>query len=344
MATTNMTFRSVNRSTPREDLLTVAGATWMIIGLFIDGYAHQNLLDDEESFFTIYHAVFYSGFAASSLAICRIALERARADLPFHRWLPPGYQAAAAGLVLFGAGGIGDGLWHSFFGIEKGIDALLSPTHIMLFAGALLIVSAPLRSAMARPGGQVSWPTLGSAIISMTVTLSLIGFLCAYMWGLGFAAESRTVYDPVTGAGEDALIVGVASAIISTAILFGGLGLMLRRWRLPMGAAALILIVPNAMVIGAFDYDGQGITAMFGAALLAEIMLAKAEPGRWWPTARYALMVVPAVLWLAVFALRASFDTVAWQAELWTGTVVMCALTGGAIALFLDPPELVAAD
>jgi hypothetical protein len=344
MATTNMTVKPIDRSTPREDLLIVAGASWMIIGLFIDGYAHQNLLDDEESFFTIYHAVFYSGFAASCLAFFRMARVRARADVPIHRWLPPGYQAGALGLLIFGAGGIGDGLWHTFFGIEKGIDALLSPTHVMLFAGTLLIVSAPFRNAMSRPGGHGSWPTLASAIISLTLTLSVIGFLSAYMWGLGFAEESRTPYDPITGSGEDALIVGVTSAMISTAILFGGLGLILRRWRLPVGAAAFILIVPNTMVIGAFDYDRHGITAMLGAAVVAEAMLAQARPGRWWPTARRVLVVVPLVLWLMVFALRAIFDTVAWQAELWTGTVLMCGLTGGAIALLLDPPELVAAD
>jgi hypothetical protein len=339
-APTRAAATGVAQSTRSEDLLTMAGATWMIVGLFIDGYAHLNLLEGEESFFTIYHAIFYSGFAVSAGAVYRIARARARTDLPIHRWLPDGYPSAAVGLLVFGLGGTSDAIWHSVFGIEKGIDALLSPSHTMLFVGALLIVTAPLRSGWSRPGGHDSWSALVSAVISMTSTLCLVGFFGAYMWGMGFAEESATPYDPVTGVGDDALILGVSTAMISTAVLFGGFGLMARRWRLPIGATSVMLIVPNTMIIGAFDYDANGITAMIVTALLTEAVLARPTPDRWWPTAKRVLIVSPAVLWLTIFALRASYGTVAWQTELWAGTVFMCALTGAGIALLLDPPTI----
>lgn len=38
-------------------------------------------------------------------------------------------------------------LWHSRFGIEAGIEALLSPTHLVLALGGMLMVSGPLRAA-----------------------------------------------------------------------------------------------------------------------------------------------------------------------------------------------------
>ncbi len=47
--------------------------------------------------------------------------------------------------------------WHIIFGIEQNVDALLSPTHLVLLIGALLILSSPFRAgwsnnAMKAPG------------------------------------------------------------------------------------------------------------------------------------------------------------------------------------------------
>lgn len=330
----------IEPTTRREDLLTVAAAAWMTAGLFLDGYAHMELLDGEESFFTPYHAVFYSGFMVSALAVYRVARARVRADTPLRLCLPTGYPAAALGLLVFALGGIGDGAWHTAYGVESGIDALLSPTHILLFVGSLMIVSAPFRSCWSRTGGHDSWPELLPAITSMTLSLCLIGFFFTYMWGPGFAGETRIPYEPETGAGEEALIIGVSTAIIPTAILFGGFGLMARRWRLPIGAAAVIIVVPNTLVIAAFGYDGNGVTAGFATALLIEALLARPTGRRWWPVTRRVLVLAPVAMWLTIFGLRALYDTVAWSVELWAGTVFLCGLTGAAVAFVLDPYEV----
>ena len=68
MITAVESARAVPRSNVGEDMLTVVGAAWMIAGLFLDGYAHQNLLDGEDSFFTPYHAVFYGPTSCCSWA------------------------------------------------------------------------------------------------------------------------------------------------------------------------------------------------------------------------------------------------------------------------------------
>ena len=210
----------------------------------------------------------------------------------------------------------------------------------MLFLGAPLIVTAPLHSAWDRRGSHDSWPNLIPAVASMTLTMCLVGFFLAFLWGTGFDQETRTPYDPATGAGEVELIAGVATALVSTAVIFGGMGLMARRWRLPAGAAAVLLVVPDTAIIATFDHDRNGITAMFVTALIAEIWLARPDPDMWWPTTRRVLVVGPAILWLAIFGLRSAYDIVAWQTELWTGTVILCAMTGAAIGLVLDPPRV----
>ena len=43
-------------------------------------------------------------------------------------------------------GGAGDIVWHTLFGIEAGIEALLSPTHLLLAFGGAVAVSGPLHA------------------------------------------------------------------------------------------------------------------------------------------------------------------------------------------------------
>src|SRR6266536_4204640 len=52
----------VRRMNWAEDLVTLVLTAWLIGGLFLDGWAH-NTRPQLETFFTPWHAVFYSGFA-----------------------------------------------------------------------------------------------------------------------------------------------------------------------------------------------------------------------------------------------------------------------------------------
>jgi len=72
----------------RGDLVTAALAAWLIVGLFVDGWAH-NTRPLLETFFTPWHALFYSGFA--SLAAWSVWRRAA---------VPPGYGLAVVGLAL----------------------------------------------------------------------------------------------------------------------------------------------------------------------------------------------------------------------------------------------------
>jgi hypothetical protein len=51
----------------RFDVLVVAAITWLLGGLYADGWAHGNGLPD--SFWTVWHAIFYSGFAACAAVL-----------------------------------------------------------------------------------------------------------------------------------------------------------------------------------------------------------------------------------------------------------------------------------
>lgn len=77
-------------------------------------------------------------------------------------------------------GGGGDIVWHEIFGIEKSVEALLSLTHLLLAAGASLVVSGPLRAAWQRRGQKNSWATLWPMLVAVTLLLSLLTFFTQY--------------------------------------------------------------------------------------------------------------------------------------------------------------------
>lgn len=133
-------------TTMREDLTTVGLATWMILGLMVNAYFHSTDAD-LETFFTPWHGLFYSGFIATAVWLIRLALARRHMTGNILTWAPPGYRSALIGLGVFAPGGAGDTVWHVTLGIETGLEMLLSPTHLTLFVGMLLIVSAPFRAA-----------------------------------------------------------------------------------------------------------------------------------------------------------------------------------------------------
>src|ERR1700687_3189355 len=114
----------------RFDWLVIAASAWLLGGLYWDGWAHGYGLPD--SFWTIWHAAFYSGYAAAAAVIFG-AIARARPQSPTWRAaIPSGYEAAVAGVFVFGFGGAFDMAWHTIFGIELSTDALLSPSHLVL--------------------------------------------------------------------------------------------------------------------------------------------------------------------------------------------------------------------
>ena len=70
----------------RDQTLAALFGLWMIVGLFLDGWAHDN--QKPESFFTPWHGVLYSGFTAAALfAVHRALRDRATGegwrDTPF---------------------------------------------------------------------------------------------------------------------------------------------------------------------------------------------------------------------------------------------------------------------
>ena len=145
--------------------LMIFSMSWFLIGTWIDASAHSYLNGDLESFFTPWHAVLYSGYAFSVLSTMYIknSIKDYRIDI------------GVLGAVIFGIGGGLDLLWHTFLGIEQGVEPLVSPSHLMLFLGAFLMLAYVFAS---RPNKE----TLDTpAVITVGAAFSLITFITQFL-------------------------------------------------------------------------------------------------------------------------------------------------------------------
>ena len=303
--------------------------SWFLGGLFLDGWAHTHGKADE-SFFTPWHAVLYSGHLATLLYLSAQWLRR--------RALPTGYGLSLGGALIFLVGGVGDFVWHELFGIERSIEALLSPTHLLLAFGLALVVSGPLRAAWQRPIADLR--TLREQlpmVLSLTFMLSIFTFFTQFAhptanaWGVG------AVRAPV----EQEL--GVTSILLDTALLMGAILFILRRWPLAPGALTLIFALNAGLMGFVFDqgpYPLQHLIVRSVAALIAELLLA-----RWQPTPRRRLawysfaFVTPTVLYLLYFSMAHIVAGIAWTIHLWAGVAVLAGVVGFLISLMAAPPD-----
>jgi hypothetical protein len=342
------------------DLVAVACATWMMVGLFLDGWAHSNIVDELESFFTPWHAVFYSGFTATAAWILyqvwRLQSPTGRFDA---RRVPAGYGLGLVGLVVFAVGGVGDALWHSIFGIEADIEALLSPTHLLLFSGTVLVLSSPWRAAWHSDVPAVQgWRGLMPALSSMTLTTAMVAFFFSYLspftefWSTeNYASWVSSMGGVGSDLGELSIGLGIAAHLWTTLVLVTPLVLALQRWRLPFGAVTVLFTVVALGLSAMEALDGAemvlsalvgGIGTDLAIRILAVPPIRPAAVRGLAAAVRGLAALVPVLLWTTNFAIVDIVWGLGWSVELWAGTVCLCALSALSLAYLVTAPPLAA--
>ncbi|MBV8245732.1 MAG: hypothetical protein JOZ38_07415, partial [Candidatus Eremiobacteraeota bacterium] len=166
------------------DWFNAVSGLWLIAGLFSDLGWHMR--QDVDSFLTPAHAMLYSGLL---LLIVGTVAYRVRAGM-----LPPGYELAPLGLGLFFAGGVLDFINHALWGFESGFLALLSPTHLVIGVGILILLAGPIRSALAVPPA----PTLRGqlpAVLALASILELLHWATNFIFLAGAEMQLAPYFD-----------------------------------------------------------------------------------------------------------------------------------------------------
>jgi hypothetical protein len=314
---------------------------WFVAGGFVDGWAH-NHIPELESFFTPWHLVFYSGFLAVSGFLMATLLRNRSKGFSWRRAMPSGYELSLLGVLIFIAGGIGDMLWHEVFGIEMGVEALLSPTHLALALGGTLMVGGPFRAAWRRPsalkGDVGEWPELLPMLLSLTFMVSLWSFMTQFahplvdVWA-ATAVRPRTQHLPMLRQS-----FGVVSLLFQAGVLMGPVLLTVLRWRLPFGSLTLVYTL-NATLMSFMHDEYRFIPAAAGAGVAADLLfrwlrpsVARSHALRWFAFA------VPMLYYTLYFAAISLTQGVDWSVHLWTGSTVLAGTVGVLLSYLIIPP------
>lgn len=261
---------------------------WISGGFFLDAWAHGHV--PVESFFTPYHAVFYSGMLAVVLVIAGFAAGAHALGYDWPHSLPRSYRLAALGIPIFIFGGLGDMLWHRVFGIEMGVDSLLSPTHQILGLGIFFLASGPIRSVLAERGHASTLARQAPLALGLATWLILTHFGTAYAFDpaagrtnapppiLPFNAHYLTAlsigyYKIATGA----LIVVFQSTLVAGFVLW-----LVSRMHPRAGMVTLILLIGNFPAAAAFTNQTPLLAVTLAQSLvtgiLADLFIARYDP------------------------------------------------------------------
>ena len=326
------------------DWLILGLSLWLIAGAALDGWAHTHIAR-LETFFTPWHAVLYSGFLAVATGLTWTVVRNHSRGSLWTQAIPAGYELSVLGVVIFAVSGVGDMIWHLLFGIEKSIEALLSPTHLGLALGSALIVSGPLRAAWRRPddGTTQRWRQLGPAILSLALLFSVFTYFTeyahpfVYRWPLSHPVASS----PLTFWGP---ALGVEGILLQSGILMGVVLFALRRWQLPLGTWTLVFTL-DALVMTAFSYGplyGLPVALLGGAAtdvLLKVLAPSEQRQGE----LRLFAFAVPSMLYLLYFLSlqvlgRLVHASVTWSIHLWLGSTFLAGIVGLLLSYAMFPP------
>lgn len=318
----------------RFDWAMIGATTWLMAGITLDAWAHTHRASTLEAFFTPWHGVLYSGFFAVS-GLLLYALYRARSrGVAWSQALPRGYGLALAGMLIFAFGGVGDMLWHILFGIEVNLEAALSPTHLILALGCVLLVSAPFRAAWHRPGplGRSALDFLPVGI-SLAYSLTMMGLLTE--WIHPFA----TLYAASSG-GQIGEMLGIASILVQMALLMGWTLLVVRRWAPPAGTFAVFFGL-NAAFLAVLQDHWFLLPVALLAGLVVDLLAKMLSPSAVRPAAlRIFGFAVPALYILLYFVALMVVREVRWTVHLWAGSVMLAGLVGLCLSYLVVAPAL----
>jgi hypothetical protein len=337
---------------PRNATLDLAISViglWLASGFLWDSWAHLHV--PVETFFTPYHAIFYAAMLVGAIIMSVTAL-RNRAQ-GYRGWnvLPKAYQAALVGVPIFFVGGIGDLIWHTVFGIEDRVDAVTSPTHLIIGIGVLTVTSAPILSALeARPDLRTLWSQL-PLLFSLATWLEFVHLGTAYAFDPS-AARMYAPADPIPYSPDyftnTTLFLykagtGVAVIVLESLIVMLFAVWLATRFRLRPGAMTIFFVLGNCIIAAALTNDTPMlltyVVMALAAGIAADTIIARSQTA---PLAGKSLhiygFVVPVVYYAAYFAVTLATGGVWFSPPLLGGALVWAGVCGLGVS-FLPGPQ-----
>lgn len=314
----------------RLDLTVVVLSVLMTAGIVLDFRNHATGISfEEEGFFTPEHVFFYTAFLCIAATLVSVTYYNRRQGESWISAVPDGYQLGVLGVFMFGFGGFGDYLWHSTFGFETGVEALTSPTHLLLASGAILFVSSPLRATWYAKE-EVRGKDLAPAVVSAALAVLTL---------LLFTLYANPLSNPIPGesGGEGARALGVSSILIYSAIMTGSSLTLVRRFTLPPGAFTFLFGVTSVAITfpsASFEF----IPAMVVTGVFADALCRFTRPSLERIRAfRIFAAAVPLAMFSLYYVTISTVGIIMWTIHVWAGSIVLAGITGLLLSYLMVP-------
>jgi hypothetical protein len=343
---------------PRTDLVTALLGIWFGVGLMIDAWAHSNLAE-LETFFTPWHAVFYSGFAMISGWIIWQVWRNVRAGRQGLAAVPTGYLAGLVAVPAFAAFGLADMLWHTVLGIETTIDILFSPSHLGLVVTMMLIITTPLRSAWHAPdiGSRPSLGRLLPALIALAFAATLVSLFLSYGDAMQYRPQDIVqAFSMLQDSGAEQLGAGprpvgpgaervAVAMVVTNVVMLSPVLFLVRRWSLPFGSVTVMYTIMVLMPGAQTAFGNVPILLSFVAAgFVSDLLIRRLRPSGERRAAYWAFAGLSAfATWsLYIGVSSATGGGLPTMPELWTGAPIVAGLIGLALGALLLPDAVTA--
>lgn len=327
------------RATKRDNIVMVVLSIWFVGGLMIDSWAHSNL-SELETFFTPWHAAFYTGFTATAAWVLVLVYRNVRQG----RWgigaVPVGYGWTVVGLAVFALSGVVDGFWHTIYGVETTINILFSPSHLGLGASMVIVVTSPLRAIWSDPELRNApslrdfWPAALSTGMATVQVLLFFGYGDA----LTYKADWIVWGFSTTTDGDASSLA--ARMLISNVVLIAPLLFLARRWRLPLGTVTIVWL-PVIVLAGALT-AGENLDILLtflAAAICVDLIGRMLVPTADRKAAYWAFAGLAGLLtwYLYIGVASVVVGHTPGIVEMWTGAPIVAGLVAWLLAVLLLP-------
>ena len=312
-------------------------ATILVVAGYSDAWIDRNVAPEPWL-----HAPSQTAWLLVTLFLAGTALRRWLSERRLETIIPSGYELSAVGCIAFAVGILISIWWSEAFGTEVlGVPAIFRPPNLLQIAGGVLIVTGPLRAAIAR-GELVAGPT---ALISATMVFAAITFFSQfnhpYINDWAAHAIGGYPYNPKPVETYIDQELGALGLLMQSAIVCGAVLLLLRQVRLPPGSVTLMLTFTALLLCAQYGrYQYLPVAAVVG--VLSDLLLLWARPRsdrifqlRVFSAGTGALL--PAVYLTAV---QVQNGEIAFRsADVVYGSVVICGLVGWLMS-YLTFPEM----
>jgi hypothetical protein len=322
----------------RFDWFNILTCFWLISGLLVDGWAHTHGRVDN-TFFTPWHGVFYTGYLAVFFGVMGAFTINHRRGYLWQEAIPAGYRLTIIGLIIFGFGGVFDLWWHSMFGFEVEFSILMSPSHLLLGIGMFLILGGPLRAAWLRSRNEESASKFVE-VMPRILSLLFLFVLCGF-----FTMSFNPIVNDfafTNGRGNDMFeILGVASILVQSGLLSGFILIYLRRWKMPFGGFTLILLL-QALALAIVSNHFFLAIPIGAVGLIMDVFASRAELSLKNPLGlRIFAGSLPALYFgLYFLAMGLRYGNTWWPVHVWTGAIVEAAIVGLFISYLIFTPNV----